>query len=317
MEENQISWSRLRQSKTLLLISTFVAILILIPSYPPTQFSNAVIVTISPGTTISDAGEILVQAGVVKNATFFRIINSFGVIHAGTYLFERPQNMFVVAHRVRNGVYGFMPIRITFPEGNTARDMARRITEKFPHISAEEFLNEARPYEGYLFPDTYLFMPPVSPTEIVDTMRENFDKKTSFLTPEALAGRTLSDVIIMASLIEKEARTKEVRHLISGILWNRLEIGMPLQVDAVFGYIFNTDTYSPSFSDLKVDSPYNTYTHRGLPPGPISNPGIESINAARGPTKTHYLYYLTGNDGKMHYASTYAGHQENQRHFLK
>ena len=120
----------------------------------------------------------------------------------------------------------------------------------------------------------------------------------------------------MASLVEKEARTDANRRIVAGVLWNRLALGMPLQVDAVFGYIFDRDTYSPSFEDLKVDSPYNTYTHKGLPPGPISNPGLESIYAALYPTKTNYLYYLTGRDTLMHYAKTYAEHQANRRKYL-
>jgi len=92
---------------------------------------------------------------------------------------------------------------------------------------------------------------------------------------------------------------------------------MPLQVDAVFGYIFNKDTYSPSFADLKIDSPYNTYTRIGLPPGPIDNPGLDSIEAVLHPTKTNYLYYLTDKNGVMHYAATFAEHQSNQRKYLK
>ena len=98
-------------------------------------------------------------------------------------------------------------------------------------------------------------------------------------------------------------------------MWNGVELGMPLQVDAVFGYIFNRDTYSPSYADLKVDSPYNTYTHRGLPPGPICNPGIESIQAVLHPTKTKYLYYLVDGNGAIYYATTFAEHQSNQRKF--
>ena len=120
----------------------------------------------------------------------------------------------------------------------------------------------------------------------------------------------------MASILEKEARKLETRKVIAGILWKRIEIGMPLQVDAVFGYIHATSTYSPTFEDLEVDSPYNTYTNRGLPPGPIGNPGLESIRAALEPTKTPYLYYLTGKDGFMYYAKTFDQHVANRR-FLR
>ena len=121
----------------------------------------------------------------------------------------------------------------------------------------------------------------------------------------------------MASLVEKEARTIASRRLVAGILWNRLELGMPLQVDAVFGYIFNRETYSPSFADLTTESPYNLYLHKGLPPGPINNPGLDALGATLNPTKTDYLYYLTGTDNLMHYATTYAGHLANQRKYLQ
>jgi UPF0755 protein len=154
----------------------------------------------------------------------------------------------------------------------------------------------------------------VRAVEIVERMRENFDARVTGL---ALGGRSLSDTVTMASLLEKEARSDEHRRLVAGVLYNRLVKNMPLQVDAVFGYIFNRDTYSPSPTDLKVDSPYNTYTHRGLPPGPINNPGIAALTAAANPTETNYLYYLTGKDGTMYYATTYEGHKLNLQNYLK
>ncbi|MBI4133443.1 endolytic transglycosylase MltG, partial [Candidatus Uhrbacteria bacterium] len=123
--------------------------------------------------------------------------------------------------------------------------------------------------------------------------------------------------LILASYLEREVPEFEDRRIVAGILLRRMQLGMPLQVDAVFGYIFGRDTYPPSLEDLKVDSPYNTYTHTGLPPGPINNPGLESIEAVLNPTKTDYLYYLTDTDGFMHYATTYAGHQTNQRKYLQ
>ncbi len=103
----------------------------------------------------------------------------------------------------------------------------------------------------------------------------------------------------------------------AGLINNRLKLGMPLQVDAVFGYIYGRDTYSPSLTDLKVNSPYNSYTHKELPPGPIDNPGLDSIDAAIHPTKTGYLYYLTDKNGVMHYATTFAQHQANQQKYLR
>lgn len=121
----------------------------------------------------------------------------------------------------------------------------------------------------------------------------------------------------MASLIEREAKTDEDRKTIAGILWNRIDLKMPLQVDAVFGYIKGIDTYHPTSEDLSIESPYNTYLHAGLPPTPISNPGLESLHAAATPTKTDYLYYLTGKDGVMHYAKTFEEHKANRAKYLK
>jgi UPF0755 protein len=209
-------------------------------------------------------------------------------------------------------------VRITFIEGVTVREMAVQVTGALPKISAKDFLSAGQPYEGYLFPDTYFFPSSADAASIVAMMRANFDTKIASLSAGITAsGHSLSDVVIMASLVEKEARTSVNRRIVAGILWNRLQLGMPLQVDAVFGYIYGRDTYSPSLTDLKVVSPYNTYTHTGLPPRPINNPGLDSLDSTIHPTKTDYLYYLTDKNGVMHYATTYAGHQANQRKYLK
>ena len=239
-------------------------------------------------------------------------------MQAGAYLFSIPENALVVAYRLATGDYGLPPVRITFPEGVTVRDIAEKVSDALPLISAQDFMSLGKPEEGYLFPDTYIFTTNADAKSIIDTMRTNFNTKIIPLMGDIKAsGHSLSDIVIIASLIEKEVRTDANRRIVSGILWNRLALGMPLQVDAVFGYIFNRDTYSPSFEDLKVSSPYNTYIHTGLPPGPISNPGLESTQAALYPTKTDYLYYLTGKDDQMHYARTYDGHQVNQSKYLR
>jgi UPF0755 protein len=238
-------------------------------------------------------------------------------VQSGVYKFDTPQNIFTIAYRLVTGESGIPNVRITFVEGTTIREMTEKVTRAFPDITEEEFRVAAKGYEGYLFPDTYIFTPATNATSIVATLRANFDTKITPLQSDIiLSKRSLSDIVILASLVEKEARTSMSRRMVAGILWNRLALGMPLQVDAVFGYIFDRDTYSPSFADLKVDSPYNTYTHTGLPPGPIDNPGFDSLDAAVYPTKTSYLYYLTGKDNLMHYATTYAGHQANQKKYL-
>ncbi|MDP2665516.1 MAG: endolytic transglycosylase MltG [bacterium] len=305
----------------------FVLALFIVGGYqmlfaPPSDFPSGSIVSIAPGTSAPLIAQQFAVAHIIAHPSLLRAIlrvsGKSDSVQAGAYLFNTPEDLFTIAYRLVAGVYGVPPVRITFPEGETARDDAARITEEIPDISASDFLAKAQPYEGYLFPDTYLFPQSAGVDSIVKTMRANFDTKTAPLASEVkVSGHSLSDIIIMASLVEKEARTIANRRIVAGILWNRIKLGMPLQVDAVFGYIYGRDTYSPSFADLKVDSPYNTYIHKGLPPGPIGNPGLESIDAALHPTKTDYLYYLVDKNGVIHYATTYAGHQANQRKYLR
>jgi len=289
---------------------------------PPDNFPVGSIVSIARGASAPSVAAQLADAHIIAHAGLLRAVlrlsGKSDHIQAGAYLFTTPQNLFVVAYRLVTGAYGLPPVRLTFPEGETARDAAARVAEEFSTISTSDFLAAARPYEGYLFPDTYLFSPSSDASIIIQAMRSNFNTKiTPLLSDVAASGHSLSDIVVMASLLEKEARSDSVRRVIAGILWNRFARGMPLQVDAVFGYIFDRDTYSPSLADLKVDSPYNTYTHTGLPPGPINNPGLAALDSALHPTKTDYLYYLTDKNGVMHYATTYAQHLANQRKYLR
>jgi len=305
-----------------LLSAIFLAGFYFILFAAPRNFPVDSIVGIEKGSSASAVADQLADERIISHARLLELLlrlsgGSEGV-HAGDYRFEDPQNVFLVAYRLLVGDYGFPTIRVTFPEGITVRESAKKIEGVFSAIRASDFESAAKQYEGYLFPDTYLFVSSDDVASIISLMRTNFDTKIGPLSDDIRAsGRTLSDTIILASLIEKEARTDASKRMVAGILQNRLTLGMPLQVDAVFGYIFNRDTYSPSLKDLTVDSPYNTYTHKGLPPGPICNPGLSSIEAVLHPTKTKYIYYLTGKDGLMHYATTYAEHQANQKRYLR
>ncbi len=288
----------------------------------PADFPSGSIVTIARGSSAPAVAAQLAADRVIKHPLALRaLLRALGQstnVRSGAYLFSSPQDLFTVAGRLVAGVSGFPPTRLTFVEGATVRDMAAQVADALPDISADAFTEEAQPYEGYLFPDTYLFPQSTDAAAIVRAMRDNFNSKTAQLTADiAASGRSLSDTVILASLVEKEARSIEAKHMVAGILENRLAKGMPLQVDAVFGYIKGRDTYSPSYADLTIDSLYNTYTHKGLPPGPIDNPGLDSLDAVVHPTKSDYLYYLTGKDGQMHYATTYAAHQVNERRYLQ
>lgn len=180
--------------------------------------------------------------------------------------------------------------------------------------------------EGFLFPDTYRVFADATLEEVVVKMLENFDRKlTAEMRAEiAKQGKSIYEIIIMASLIEKEApinyRDAENRdaRLVSGIFWNRLRIGQALQADATLSYLFNNNKPAHSGAELTVDSPYNSYKYRGLPPTPICNPGLKAIGAAIYPLKTDYFYFLTTLDGAaIYYAETYQEHLQNKYKYLK
>lgn len=302
-------------------LALFVYILYALTLAPPGNFPSGEIIVIPRGASVAQIVSELSAAHLVAHPALLhfllRVSGTATSVQAGTYRFDTPENVIMIAYRLSTGGYGIPPVRITFVEGITVRESAQLIADTLPGIAAADFIKTATPYEGYLFPDTYIFPPGSDVDSIVASMRANFNEKTKSLLNDIQASdRSLSDIVIMASLVEKEARTSAVKRIVAGILWNRLKLGMPLQVDAVFGYIFHRETYSPSFADLKVDSPYNTYTHAGLPPGPIGNPGLDSLEAILHPTKTNYLYYLVDKKGDIHYATTYATHQANQNKYL-
>ena len=288
---------------------------------PPADFPSGRLVEVKEGMTLAEVSATLKERNVIRSKLFFGMLvtvfaGESGAI-SGEYFFARPLSIFAVARKIVRGEYGLVPVRVTVPEGATIADIARIFSERFDDFDAEEFMRLAKNKEGYLFPDTYLFLPNVKAPQVIAEMEQNFIKRVRTIRDEIKAfGRPLRDVIIMASLLEKEARTLQTKRIISGILWKRIEIGMPLQVDAVFPYINGKNTYTLTLDDLKIDSPYNTYKYKGLPVGPIANPGLDSILAAVTPEKTDYLYYLSDRKGNMYYATTFEEHKRNKRLYL-
>lgn len=311
--------TRTRRALAVLGIITITALTLAV--LPPFQFPPDARVTIPRGISVREAATTLHEANLIRSPLAFTLLiqtfgASRGVAH-GVYHFERALSVFEVAYRLNQGITGAALVRVTVPEGATTRDIADILEGALPAFDREQFRELARPHEGYLFPETYFFAEDVTSDEVIRAMRTEFQRATAGLELlRARENRSLSEVVIMASLLEKEARQFETKQIVAGILWKRLELDMPLQVDAVFGYIFDTDTFNPTFTQLEVDSPYNTYTNRGLPPGPIANPGLDSLTAALSPRETEYLFYLTGRDGTMHYARTFDEHVKNRR-FLR
>ncbi len=284
----------------------------------PKDYPENYILNIPEGTTISEIGLKLSEEEIIKSDLLFKIFASlFGEILSGDYYFNKRHNVISVAYRLSRGEFGIKAITITIPEGFTSYQIGELLGKKLPDFDVEKFNKLAIKKEGRLFPDTYKFLPNAQPEEIIKTTSNTFEERVSEIEKEINDfNKPFSEILIMASLLEREARQYETKRIVAGVLWKRIEIGMALQVDAVFGYINRTETFNPTIKDLEIDSPYNTYTNVGLPPGSISNPGIDSIRAAVNPTETNYLYYLTGKDGMMYYSETFERHLKNKRLYL-
>jgi UPF0755 protein len=285
----------------------------------PFNFPDGSYLKVPKNTSVTAAAELLKEKNIIRSTAVFKgLVRLFGnnSIYAGEYFFSGPQSAITIARRLAFGDFEITPKRMVFFEGYTAQQMAEQL-RKVPDFDADAFLAEGKPKEGYLFPDTYFVLPGEDYKVVLEAMQRNFDNHIeSASTTIAKFGKPLKDVIIMASLLEREAPDLDSRRRIAGILWRRIEMGMLLQVDAVFPYIIGKNTFEVTREDLKVDSPYNTYKYKGLPAGPIANPGMTSILAAVTPIKSNYLFYLSDRDGNFHYCETYACHQANARKYL-
>ena len=278
---------------------------------------------IEKGENLNEISQNLKSKGFIKNSfifkTFFSLMAGENKVKAGDYLFDKPLSVLEIKNRLAEGIYGLSPVKITILEGWTVKDIGFYF-ENLEVFQAEEFYLPFAREEGYLFPDTYFFNAnDLNPEIIAKTMRENFEKK---ITPEIMAeieqrGKNLKEIIIMASLIEKEMSSPEDGRIISGILWKRFESKMGLQVDATLTYLTGKPSLKLTEEDLAIDSRYNTYKYRGLPAGPISNPGLEAIKAAVFPEKSPYWYYLHDSERQPHYARDFEEHKANKIKYLK
>lgn len=248
-------------------------------------------------------------------------------IQAGDFRFSSSLSSQEIAQELTHGA---IDIWITFPEGTRIDEQAGVALEKLSaggneniQFNTQDYISRAQ--EGVMFPDTYLIPKDVTAEGVVAKLRETFAQKVDqkILAKGFANNLTENQVIILASLIEREAKTDEEKQIIAGILINRLKAGIPLQVDATVQYAKGYDAakktwWAPvSVDDYKnVKSKYNTYLIVGLPANPICNPGIAAIRAAAQPQDTDYFYYLHDQDGKIHYAKTIEEHQKNIQEFL-
>jgi UPF0755 protein len=300
---------------------------------------------VESGDSVYKVAQNLQQVGLISDADLFRrMVQYLGAdedIEAGVYALRANMTMEQIARELQHG--RMASTTVTIPEGWRAEQIAR-LLEEVGIVSAQEFLQSVaqgrvepayladRPagspasLEGFLFPDTYQFPKRTSAEVVLDMMLQNWDRR---VTPEIRqmaeeSGRSLYEVLILASIVEREAVVSDERALIAGVYANRLGAGMMLQADPTVQYVKGYDAegkvwWSPLLlQDIeKLVSPYNTYQNAGLTPGPICNPGLDSIVAAAKPASTEYLYFVSKGDGSHAFAITFEEHLANQRRYSK
>jgi UPF0755 protein len=288
------------------IVFLFLGIIILFFSFyvfaisAPSNFPVNSIFNIPEGANLRNVSSNLKKMNIIRSRALFE---AFVVLYGGDkhiisadYLFEEKISSIEVARRIAKGERHLAPVKITIPEGFSTADIIDSAIKKLPYFKKEDFLSLAKDKEGYLFPDTYFFFTTALAQDVFKSLNNNFIKKVSVLNEDIKkSGKTESDIIKMASIIEKESKGDIDREVISGILWHRIAINMPLQADA-----------APE-----------TYTNRGLPKNPIANPGLDAIKAAIYPKQSPYLYYLHDKEGGIHYAKTFAEHRANILKYLK
>jgi UPF0755 protein len=307
-------WRRHTNRRTMIVIFLSAALFLYLwlgVLRPPERFPMNELVSVPQGESLQEIADTLHENGVIRSPLAFRALMTMlgraRTAQAGDYLFKEPRDLFSIVRAMSIGAFGLEPLRIRVPEGASVAEMARIFSTQLERFNAQNFVAQAQPQEGYLFPDTYYFLPNANESIVLQTLRQNFDAQIAAIQPDIDAsGHTLSDIVIMASILEREAYNTKDRKLISGVLWNRIGRDMPLQVDAVFAYTLGKGTFDLTMADLTSDSPYNTYKFKGLPPTPIGAPSLDSLEAALHPTENDYLYFLADKRGVTHYCKTYA-----------
>ncbi len=295
-----------------------------------------VVLKVTPGDTVASVAPRLEREGVINSAVAFRVY---------ARLTGRDSKLSVGEVRLRTGMsYSEVldaleravppTVRVTIPEGLRMEEVAKRFREAGLIADEGAFLLAARPekvalpllrdlpagatLEGYLFPDTYEFQPGTEPVEIIKAMVANLQRKLGSLAVGS-SGLTFHEVMTLASIVEREAQIPEERPIIASVYLNRIRLGMPLQADPTVQYALgvpgNWWKAELTLADLGVESPYNTYIHKGLPPGPICNPGLASIEAVLFPAQTSYLYFVARGDGSHAFAVTLEEHNANVRKY--
>ncbi len=310
----------------------------------PTSASNArVELTIAKGDGVKAVADKLLAAKLIRARwhwnLYIALTGQRSSILFGDYELRGTQSIREIARVVTTAPEGDRKVRLL--EGWTAAAMAD-VLDRAGVIKAPAFLEASasrdsrtvvpdRTYafltdkpstaglEGFMFPDTYRFFVDSTPTQVMQKLLDNFNQKftASMRTAVQNQGRSIYEVVILASIVERELRTDQDRAMAADLFLRRIEAGIPIQSDATVNYVTGKSVLRPTLADLEVDSPYNTYKYKGLPPGPIGNPGLSALRAAVNPEPNDYFYFLTGTDGKTHFAKTLDEHNLNKAKYLK
>src|SRR3989344_1825948 len=289
---------------------------------PPADFPAGKQITVESGASLGQVSLFLKEEQFIRSRLMFEFcmitIRGERNVVAGDYLFKQPLGASRIASRIARGISGVPAVKVTIPEGMSNARTADVLAKALPKFDTKIFATNAQELEGYLFPETYFFSPAATAEDVIKMMNAQFKQKTEPLKSSIeKSGHPLDEIVNMASILEKEAKTPEDQALVSGILWKRIKIGMPLQVDAPFYYLLGKESSELTQSDLALKSGYNTYKNKGLPVGPIGNPGLVAIQAAIMPATSPYLYYLSDKDDIMHYAKTFEEHKANKAKYLR
>lgn len=293
----------------------------------------ATIVVVPSGATGHQIAELLAQRGVIASPFTFELLARLrgdrSRMQAGQFRFGAHRTQSEVLRQLVEGGQQ-IAVWVTIPEGYTDAQIARtlaehrlsneqRLTADFAHGTLAFPRSKTPSLEGYLFPDTYLIprgaKPAAIATMLTDQFRLELPKGAGWRA--AQLGLTIPQVVTLASLVEREGKVDAERPLIAGVYYNRLRLGMPLQVDASLEYVFKRHKDVITYADLALNSPYNTYRHAGLPPTPIANPGLPSLRAAFFPQRSDYLYYVAMGNGRHAFSRTLAEQNANVARYLR
>ena len=327
-----------KSKKIIVAISIILLVIIFMATFVITQIGpynknnkEDIVIDIPSGSTLNQIADILKENNLIKNKTLFklyvRVSDNSSKLKSGKYLFNQTYSNKEIIEDISSGKIYNDGIKITIPEGSTSKEIVSILVgqklgneESYEKLisNPKEFYNQFKflkeeditSLEGFLYPSTYYFDENASEKEVLSVMLSQFNK----VYTDKLRDRqkelkmTIEQVVNLASIVEKEAVLDEDRPIIASVFYNRLKIGMPLQSDATIQYIFKERKKIVTYKDLEIDSPYNSYKNKGLPPTPIASPGIKSIEATLYPEKTEYLYFVAKMDGGNNYSTNYEDH---------